>query len=343
MLSEKLYRALLVAYPREHRREYGELMVQLFRDRMRRDGGGLGVLKVWLAMIVDLVTSALKEHSKGGRMTARAWAGNGSPGVFLVYATMLFLGFNILREFIAWPLFQTFGLTWGQGQGPMVIFEIPELYYWIPFVILVVSYLFVRRLGHQMLSHLWLYAIVASALGLAYHPSVSETFQSAHAYGLDLAMIEAARLIVVVLFARRVSAISFRHSLLFIGLITAMQAPASFLPPHLHTDPAVAWPLNIYITFLVGGLLLRGLAVWALVNTQAVTSSTKVLLPPVVVIVLLDAALNAVASNVWAPIPIYYDWVLPTLIMPVLAVLATYAVRVRDPGEPRLGLGFQLT
>ncbi len=32
MISEKLYRALLVVYPSEHRREYGEPMVQLFRD-----------------------------------------------------------------------------------------------------------------------------------------------------------------------------------------------------------------------------------------------------------------------------------------------------------------------
>ncbi len=339
MLSEKLYRALLIAYPREHRREYGELMVQLFRDRMRRDGGGLKILRVWLAMIIDLVTSALKEHSNGEGMAARA--SNGSTGLILVCATMLFFGFNILHEFIAWPLFQTFRLI--RGQGPMVLFEIPELYYWIPFVILVVSYLFVRRLGHQVLSQLWLYAIVASALGLAYHPSVSETFQSAHAHGLDLAVIEAARLIVVVLFARRLSAISFRHSLLFIGLTTAMQAPASFLPPHLHTDPAVAWPLSIYIAFLVGGLLLRGLAVWALVNTHAVTSSMKVLLPPVVVMVLLDAAFNAVASNVWAPMPIYYDWVLPTLMVPALSVVAAYAVRVRGPGEPQPGLKLQST
>ena len=75
MLSERLYRALLVAYPGEHRREYGELMVQLFRDRMHRDGSGLGALKVWLAMIVDLTTSALKEHSNGGSMTSRAWNG----------------------------------------------------------------------------------------------------------------------------------------------------------------------------------------------------------------------------------------------------------------------------
>ena len=41
MLSERLYRALLLVYPKEHRREYGELMVQLFRDRMRYEGGGL--------------------------------------------------------------------------------------------------------------------------------------------------------------------------------------------------------------------------------------------------------------------------------------------------------------
>ena len=50
-------------------------MVQLFRDRMHRDGSGLGALKVWLAMIVDLATSALKEHSNGGSMTSRAWNG----------------------------------------------------------------------------------------------------------------------------------------------------------------------------------------------------------------------------------------------------------------------------
>ena len=38
MFSERVYRWLLIVYPREHRRQYGALMVQLFRDRMRRDG-----------------------------------------------------------------------------------------------------------------------------------------------------------------------------------------------------------------------------------------------------------------------------------------------------------------
>ena len=125
MLSEKLYRLLLVAYPREHRREYGELMVQLFRDRMRRDGGGLGSLNVWLEMIVDLVGSALKEHRYGGSMTTRMWTGNSSPGPIIVCAILLFFGFHLLREFIAWPLFLNFGLAWGQVPavplGPLCI------------------------------------------------------------------------------------------------------------------------------------------------------------------------------------------------------------------------------
>ena len=70
MLSERIYRALLLAYPKEHRREYGELMVQLFRDRMSRDGGGLGTLLVWMHMLFDLVRSASRERVEIARMWA---------------------------------------------------------------------------------------------------------------------------------------------------------------------------------------------------------------------------------------------------------------------------------
>ena len=75
MYSEKVYRRLIVVYPREHRREYGELMVQLFRDRMRRDGGGFQALLVWMHMILDLVVAAFKEHKEGQSMTRRKWIG----------------------------------------------------------------------------------------------------------------------------------------------------------------------------------------------------------------------------------------------------------------------------
>lgn len=62
MFSERVYRALLVAYPREFRGEYGELMVQFFRDRMRCDGKGTRGLIVWMQWISDLALSAFREH-----------------------------------------------------------------------------------------------------------------------------------------------------------------------------------------------------------------------------------------------------------------------------------------
>jgi len=65
--SEWVYRMLLTLYPAEHRREYGEQMAQLFRDRMRRDGGGGRTVLVWFQMLSDLLRSALNEHlARGG-------------------------------------------------------------------------------------------------------------------------------------------------------------------------------------------------------------------------------------------------------------------------------------
>lgn len=86
MISERLYRALLWIYPKEHRREYGELMVQLFRDRMRHDGRGFGGLIVWAQMIRDLFVSALEEHRRGGDMKKRMWIAMVSLAALLVMA-----------------------------------------------------------------------------------------------------------------------------------------------------------------------------------------------------------------------------------------------------------------
>ncbi len=70
MLSERVYRALLVAYPREFRGEYGELMTQFFRDRMRYDGNGVRRLILWMRLIFDLAASAFKEHMGGYSMSS---------------------------------------------------------------------------------------------------------------------------------------------------------------------------------------------------------------------------------------------------------------------------------
>lgn len=77
MISERVYRALLLAYPREHRREYGELMVQLFGDRMRCEGGGFRSLVIWVQTLTDLVHSAFRERMEGveirAMLTATFW------------------------------------------------------------------------------------------------------------------------------------------------------------------------------------------------------------------------------------------------------------------------------
>ena len=85
MLSERIYRWLIMIYPREHRREYGELMVQLFRDRMCRDGKGFRGLWVWVQILLDLCGSALRERIEGVSMTKRKWFGV-ALAVFLAMA-----------------------------------------------------------------------------------------------------------------------------------------------------------------------------------------------------------------------------------------------------------------
>ena len=52
IVSERVYKVLLITYPKESRREYGSQMVQDFRDlcreEVRRDGTG-GLVRWWSA------------------------------------------------------------------------------------------------------------------------------------------------------------------------------------------------------------------------------------------------------------------------------------------------------
>lgn len=63
--SVALYRFLLAAYPAAFRNEYGEAMVQLFRDTAReayRRGGSLSLVAVWLQTLADFTISVLRQH-----------------------------------------------------------------------------------------------------------------------------------------------------------------------------------------------------------------------------------------------------------------------------------------
>jgi hypothetical protein len=64
-LSTKLYGWLLSAYPKAHRRSYGKQMLDSFRDLCRetyRQQGATGLLVVWLKVLADTGSNALREH-----------------------------------------------------------------------------------------------------------------------------------------------------------------------------------------------------------------------------------------------------------------------------------------
>ncbi len=63
-VHDRVYRRLLMLYPAQHRREYSEPMVQLVRDRMRDEGGGLRTGLLWAQILVDLMRSALAERTE---------------------------------------------------------------------------------------------------------------------------------------------------------------------------------------------------------------------------------------------------------------------------------------
>jgi len=65
LLSERIYRKMLLLYPRTHRRDYGGLMAQLFRDQCRdayREGRSAGLIKLWLRVLPDIGKTSLQEQ-----------------------------------------------------------------------------------------------------------------------------------------------------------------------------------------------------------------------------------------------------------------------------------------
>lgn len=63
--AQTLFQLILLAYPREFRREFGPHMAQLFGDCYRaeeKSGRPFGVGRLWLHTFLDLVRTAPKEH-----------------------------------------------------------------------------------------------------------------------------------------------------------------------------------------------------------------------------------------------------------------------------------------
>ena len=103
--SERAYRSLLRAYPRELRDEYGDEMARCFRDLCREEleeGGGLGLAAMWARTLPEFVYTALKERST---MLARN-AYRSVVGVALATAFILLLPLLAMRitDEVTWDL-----------------------------------------------------------------------------------------------------------------------------------------------------------------------------------------------------------------------------------------------
>jgi len=66
--AERIFRALLHAYPRSIREASGEDMAQLFADRLRDAGSPGARAAVWLEAIVDIALTAPRERWAGRRV-----------------------------------------------------------------------------------------------------------------------------------------------------------------------------------------------------------------------------------------------------------------------------------
>lgn len=131
-VSERVYRTLLVAYPADHRHTYGEPMVQLFRDRMRRDGGGHRTFLVWFVVGFDLLSSAFKERLET-IMALRNWASRWwETTVVLLAVNSVVFGFMFINNgYLGWGvasgfvpgilLFAGLGLRRSQPAGATVL------------------------------------------------------------------------------------------------------------------------------------------------------------------------------------------------------------------------------
>ena len=100
--SQRAYRSLLRAYPRELRDEYGDEMARCFQDLCREqleEGGGLGLAALWARTLSELLYTALKERSS--TMLAR---NRYRSVVGVALATAFILLIPLLAQW-AWTLF----------------------------------------------------------------------------------------------------------------------------------------------------------------------------------------------------------------------------------------------
>ena len=94
-ISCKLYGVLLLAYPPEFRRRFGNEMLQVFRDSYAHETSRRSLPGFWLWMLFDLVVTAAKERVSGSRKEGLIMNRNlllGAIGIIVIAFLLLTYG-----------------------------------------------------------------------------------------------------------------------------------------------------------------------------------------------------------------------------------------------------------
>ena len=268
-----------------------------------------------------------------------------------VFEIWLIFGTQLVAQFIAWILeggsgANTLRMTFFESDSlsafwKLFIYSVP-----IPALLSLALYPLVRRLGRPMLSRLWECYMVLTAVAFLNGMAINML--------LDIFdwrtfwFLMSLPLVVLVWFARQVTAISFKHALLFIGLVMVFQFPGVLLPLHLlaptFSGIDVSWQTNVVYTVTAMAHLIVGAAgVWYMVNPASIVSSTRNLLAAVGSVIVLSALLGGV-SVAWEA-GVYDDGGgLPLFIIKwnivvgaatsAIVVMITYVARIRGPRGP---------
>ena len=192
------------------------------------------------------------------------------------WAVLLFVGVPSVWAIGWWLVYDLLSLG-----DPLRRWLAPLLVVWLAPLLLGVFFLPVRRLGRPTLSLVWGFALVATSVSAA----LFTFFFNVPVHWLTYHIVWApASTIVVVWFARRASAISFRHMLLLVGLWTAITWTGQLLyPPSTRVSgfgwsfswPGMGWALlsdwieySIYVAYVLT-------AIWALSHADSVKRVPK--------------------------------------------------------------------
>ena len=127
-ISYRLYGLMLFAYPEDFRREFGNQMLQVFRDSYRDEARAGSLPSFWLRVLLDLASTAVKERvnssQRRGVMNKRsdAMAILGCIGIIVIAFAVTRYAIRNNHPFIFWIGYILDALTVAGVIGNFIVF-----------------------------------------------------------------------------------------------------------------------------------------------------------------------------------------------------------------------------